>query len=174
MSLPAPWTESLFRRLHVRYGATFERQYDGLDMADVRADWADMLHGFSGEDIRYGLEFLPDKFPPNALEFRAICRRAPRVELPALPAPVADPAMVAAVLAAIRPPTEPVRGSLAQQCIDNIVRLHGPAPGNPAVRAMLVSCRAHVSGAGQALTPGGRTIEDHQLPPAMRRDWVVA
>lgn len=168
MSLPADWVEELFGRLFVRYGMALHRAYEGLDMAIVKADWGQVLGGFSRTDIRYGLDNLPAQFPPNAMEFRAVCRRAPVAEAPQLPAPKADPAMVAAVLGAIKPgaPT----GSLAQQCIDRIVGIHGPNPCNPAVRAMLESCRAHIGGATElaGLQKGGRMIQPDELPETMR------
>jgi hypothetical protein len=55
-------------------------------MENAKAVWADELAGFNDkpEAIAYALKNLPNDFPPNALEFAEICRRAPRKELPAL------------------------------------------------------------------------------------------
>ncbi len=77
MSLRADWVDALFARLSVRYGVAFTRQYEGLDLAAVRGDWADVLDGFSGDDIAHALQVLPADKPPNALQFRDACRRAP-------------------------------------------------------------------------------------------------
>jgi hypothetical protein len=76
-SLPAPWVDRIFAKLAVRYGEAFMRQYGGLDIAAVKADWAEELDGFDGEAIGYGLRFLPSERPPNVLQFRDQCRRAP-------------------------------------------------------------------------------------------------
>lgn len=99
MSIPVSWMDSLFARLIVRYGAVFTRQYEGLDLAAVKADWADVLSGCKGTDIGYALKYLPEGMPPNAMQFRAICRRAPDANPPRLEAPKADPARVAAIVA---------------------------------------------------------------------------
>ena len=169
MSLPASWIEALFGRLAVRYGGAFLRQYEGMDIALVKADWADFLAGFSGDDIRYALDYLPERFPPNALEFRALCRKAPVAAVSALPAPAADPAMVARVLEGVRSPQDAPKRSLAAQCIENILRIHGEAPKSLAARDMLASCREHLAGTSDHVIHGtGRVIEDHELPPGMR------
>lgn len=91
MSLPALWVDRLFAKLAVRYGVAFTRQYEGLDIAAVKEDWADVLAGFDGESIAYALRYLPAEKPPTAMQFRDLCRRAPRREDPALPAPKTEP-----------------------------------------------------------------------------------
>ena len=155
MSLPAAWLDSLFGRLLVRYGASLSRAYEGTDMALVKADWAAVLSSFREhpEAISYALDNLPPTYPPNATEFRDICRRAPSTDLPALPLAAADPAIVAKALAALNAPAAERSGSLAQQCIANVVARHGDNPKNLTARAMLRACQARVSGAmpqGQA------------------------
>jgi hypothetical protein len=60
-------------------------------MAAVRTDWAETLGGFSGADIAYAMENLPDDRPPTVGQFRALCRRAPAPMLPRLDAPVTLP-----------------------------------------------------------------------------------
>ena len=142
MPLSATWTDALFAKLSVRYGAAFLRQWPDADPAHVKADWAEVLDGFDGESIGYALRYLPIN-PPNAIQFRETCRRAPRADVPALPAP-ADPVAAAKAISAIREAMEPAKGvSAAQQCIDNITRLqkvHGLRL-TLAHRAMLESCR---------------------------------
>ncbi len=102
MALPASWIDALFARLTVRYGVAFTRQYEGLDIAAVKADWAEVLGGFDGPSIGYALKYLPADKPPTAMQFRDQCRRAPVTELPALDRPRADPERVAALLAGLR------------------------------------------------------------------------
>lgn len=153
MSLPAAWLDSLFGRLLVRYGASLSRVYEGADMALVKADWAAVLSSFREhpEAISYALDNLPPTYPPNATEFRDICRRMPSTDLPALPLAAADPAIVAKALAALNAPVAERSGSLAQQCIANIERIHGARPQNLAVRAVHEACRRVSSnGAGSA------------------------
>lgn len=75
--LPSAWVDLLFAKLSVRYGVQFMRQYGDLDPALVKADWSEVLAGFGGEEISYGLKYLPEDRPPNAMQFRALCRRAP-------------------------------------------------------------------------------------------------
>lgn len=88
--------ELIFGKLQVRYGAAWLRQWDGVDMALIKADWADELLGFADnlEPLRYALRHLPERCP-NVAQFRAIANGCPLPEFRQLPAPVADPAVVA-------------------------------------------------------------------------------
>lgn len=140
MSLPADWVERLFSRLVVRYGASFMRQYDGVDLRLVKGDWAVALSGFSAPAIAYGLEHLPADFPPNAIKFRDICRKAPEVLPPALPAPDADPERVAAALAKLA--EKPASLSPAKQCIQNIEAAANRAMLTAGQRWVLERCKA--------------------------------
>ncbi len=104
MSLPAPWVDKLFSKLMVTYGQGFIRQYDGVDIDEVKANWAEELACFQQNPgaIRYGLEYLPSSKAPTVLEFRDLCRRAPPAPLPKLDAPQPDPERVKAVTDALR------------------------------------------------------------------------
>jgi hypothetical protein len=84
MPLPASWIEHLFGKLSLRYGAAFLRQWPDADPELIKADWADVLHGFDGQSIGFALRYLPTERPPNALQFREICRRAPVNNVPQL------------------------------------------------------------------------------------------
>lgn len=105
MSLPDAWVNRLFAKLSVTYGQGFLRQYDGVEIEAVKANWAEELSCFqqSPDSIRYGLEYLPPSKAPTVLEFRDLCRKAPAVTL-ALPAPSepADPAVIARAKTAFR------------------------------------------------------------------------
>jgi hypothetical protein len=46
--LPSEWVDRLFSRIAVRYGADWLRMWEGLDMAAVKADWAETLAGLAG------------------------------------------------------------------------------------------------------------------------------
>lgn len=96
MSLPDAWIERIFLKLSVTYGQAFLRQYDGVDLADVKANWAHELSGFQQMPgaIRYGLEFLPADRPPNVMQFRDLCRRSPPPPPPLqIAGPPVDPAV---------------------------------------------------------------------------------
>lgn len=105
--LPDAWVERLFARLTVVYGHAFLGRWSGLDMAAVKASWAEELSGFSAhpEALQLGLESLPAGEPPTVLQFRDLCRPALREERQAPPlaldAPKADPKKVAALVAAV-------------------------------------------------------------------------
>jgi hypothetical protein len=91
-TLPESWIERIFARMQGIYGSQFLSKFtyiqDGIDvgMENAKKVWADELGGFADkpEALAYALKNLPNDFPPNALEFAEICRRAPRKELPAL------------------------------------------------------------------------------------------
>jgi len=109
MSLPDVWVDRIFDRLIVVYGQAFLRRWDGLDLADVKANWAYELRGFATwpDGIRHALENLPpDGAPPTVLQFRALCLRKPPAPPPALPLPPADPQRVAELIGAMPRPAE--------------------------------------------------------------------
>lgn len=123
MPLPASWVDHLFGRLSVRYGAAFLRQWPDADSTAVKADWADVLDGCSRDSIAYALRYLPNT-PPNALQFRDVCRRAPEPQVPRLAAPVATPERRAEAMALIADAlASTTAASPAEQCIRNIERI---------------------------------------------------
>lgn len=104
MSLPSAWVDRLFAKLTVTYGADFLRRYDGIDLAAVKADWADKLAGYvqAPKAIAYALSVLPADKPPTVLGFADLCRRAPIKSPLALPAPDPDPEVSKAAVSAIK------------------------------------------------------------------------
>jgi hypothetical protein len=100
MPLSQRWTDAIFARMLVRYGAQWLRMWDGVPMEAVKADWARELEGLEGNGrvIQYALEHLPSDFPPNAAQFKLLCANRPEPEHKALPAPKADPERVKAAL----------------------------------------------------------------------------
>lgn len=90
MALQSSWVDALFARLALRYGAAFLRQWPDVDVAVLKTDWAEVLDGVSGHAIAYALEYLPSSHPPNAMQFRDLCRAAPAPKMARLtddPAP---------------------------------------------------------------------------------------
>lgn len=90
--LPENWIDRIFIRLTGIYGAQFTSKFkqieEGVDvgMANAKDVWAKELGNFidKPECIGYALDHLPADHAPNALEFRDICRRAPRKEAAAI------------------------------------------------------------------------------------------
>lgn len=66
-------TEWILSKLALTYGVRFHDLYAGMDASMVRRNWAKELSGVSEAGIRYALKNLPDKFPPNVLEFKRLC-----------------------------------------------------------------------------------------------------
>lgn len=99
MSLPIKAVDRIFHRLAATYGSEFMRRYEGVDDADMKTVWAHELSGFASDlqSIAWALENLPERCP-NVIEFRNLCRRSPRVEVPQIEAK-ANPERVKAELA---------------------------------------------------------------------------
>lgn len=105
MSLPESWVDKLFRKLAATYGQSFLRQYDGVPMDDVKANWAHELACFQQNPaaIARGIEYLPAERAPTVLQFRDLCKsQAPseRLQLPAPPSEPVSPEVIAATKAA--------------------------------------------------------------------------
>ena len=103
-ALPDAWVARIFDKLSLTYGAAWVRKWEGVDGAAVRADWGHELRGFhqSPHAIKHALEHLPPADPPTVLQFRELCMKAPQFTQPKLPAPPADPAVVAKASEAIK------------------------------------------------------------------------
>lgn len=97
------WVEALHTKLFLRYGERWLRMWADVPTDALRRDWAEVLHGMSGERIAHGLANLPNDNPPNAAQFRAICL-AFVPTLRALPAPAADPDRVRSAMAQMTRP----------------------------------------------------------------------
>jgi hypothetical protein len=114
MTTKTPLTplERIFERMAATYGAVWDRSLGVAPIADVMTAWGHELSGFfqnrrSMMAIAWALENLPERCP-NVIEFKNLCRCAPAVELPALPEPKADPALVAMELERLAPLLQPV------------------------------------------------------------------
>ena len=100
MSLPLKAIDRLFERLAHTYGNEWISRWAGQDEGKVKTVWAYELSVYANhlEDIAWALEHLPAR-APNVIEFKQLCRSAPRQDAPALPAPPADPGRVKAEMA---------------------------------------------------------------------------
>lgn len=91
----------LFSELWAIYGAAWMRSHGDAPLADTKAVWRKHLDGFTAGDIKYALSHLPTKCP-NVLEFRDLCRAAPKAEQKQLPRPAQDPQKVAEVVNVVK------------------------------------------------------------------------
>ena len=89
MSLPPSWVDRLFEKLTLVYGRTFLDRWRDIDIAAVKADWANELASFADHPdmLAYALQHLPPDQPPTVLQFRQIARKMPPPKFEALPAP---------------------------------------------------------------------------------------
>lgn len=113
--LPDRVVSRIFAAMRETYGAEFDRQWapparsgpedrgPELFLEALLDRWARALAGYAGrlEVIAWALDNLPRR-PPNLVEFRDICNRAPTPGQQALPAPKPDPQRVAQILARLR------------------------------------------------------------------------
>lgn len=84
MSLPVAWVEKIWAKLTLTYGDKFLRQYSSIpseQLNAVKTDWCHELAGYQNNPgaIAWALSNLPE-YPPNVIQFKGLCRSAPRVE----------------------------------------------------------------------------------------------
>jgi len=102
MSLRLEAVERIFTRLTATYGREFTGKWDGQEIAPVKSLWAHELAAFNDQlkCIAWALENLPAK-APNLIEFKQLCRQAPRDMYVALDGPKVDRTIVDAEMAKI-------------------------------------------------------------------------
>jgi hypothetical protein len=102
MALPTAAIDRLFDRLAMSYGTEFTNKWGTLGSAEVKSHWAHELGIFVDnlQAIGWALKNLPDRCP-NLIEFKSLCRQAPRPDMKALPPPRANPEIVDKELAKI-------------------------------------------------------------------------
>lgn len=118
------WVDSLFSRLHIRYGDAWSRKWDGIPADALKADWHDQLARVvvrNPSAVTYALEHLPADFPPNSEQFLKLCLQQP-VGYKALPAPVTKPnaAFAGDVRQRIRDAKPQTRLSPGEECAQRL------------------------------------------------------
>lgn len=74
-ALPDTWVEKLFQKMEDRYGAMWADRYGNMPRNRVKATWAEDLAGFTGDELRRGMDVSKrNKFPPTLPEFLNLCR----------------------------------------------------------------------------------------------------
>jgi len=150
MTLPVRVIDRLFERLLATYGQQWQGLWSGVPIVDVKSLWAAELALFADrlDAIGWALENLPER-PPNLVQFKALCRQAPRPEVPALPLPERNPERMREALGGLRlSQLAPVGGRLsdgrtpAQAVVDGLIKRGEVDRLNPAQVSVL---RAAVS-----------------------------
>ena len=88
MTLPIAAVERLFDRLSMTYGTEFKNKWTGMPLNEIKTHWTYELSQFAGNlnAIGWALQNLPDRCP-NLIEFKSLCKQAPRPTTIALDAP---------------------------------------------------------------------------------------
>jgi hypothetical protein len=94
--------DRLFERLSSTYGSSWTRMWADVPMTDVKTAWAHELAAYANNlnAIAWALENLPDRCP-NLIEFKSLCKHAPRPDTKALGEPKAPADVVDRELAKI-------------------------------------------------------------------------
>ncbi len=98
MPLESRYVDAIHARLLVRYGTRWINLWTGIPEEAVKADWAAELHGLRGDAIAHALQHLPAEFPPTVAQFKALALGRSEPAMKALPAPKANPEVVAKVV----------------------------------------------------------------------------
>ena len=71
----------IFTVLPAIYGASFNRQWDEMDLGIVRKVWADQVGRFLTykPSLDYAIKQCPADFPPSAIKFRNFCNSGPQI-----------------------------------------------------------------------------------------------
>lgn len=75
-ALSDEWIERLWVRMQAHFGGRWIDHWAGLgkdEMAEVKSEWARQLYGFSGDEIKRGLDMLED-WIPSLNRFKLLCR----------------------------------------------------------------------------------------------------
>lgn len=74
-ALPEKWIEKLFQKMEDRYGSLWVDRYGQFPRERVKNTWAEDLAGFTGDEIKRGMDACKqNKFPPTLPEFATLCR----------------------------------------------------------------------------------------------------
>lgn len=89
--LPDDTIAAIFTKLLLVYGRRFSDAYAGQDLGTVKRHWQHELGAMPDWAVTHALATLPPDFPPNVLQFKAICNTARPPMRQALPTPRGAP-----------------------------------------------------------------------------------
>ena len=70
--MPRHWISSLFKKFQARYGTKWVACIEGIEKEAIK-EWAEGLGGYTGEQIKKGLDSLNNEWPPSLPEFQKAC-----------------------------------------------------------------------------------------------------
>jgi hypothetical protein len=112
MSISIAAVERLFDRLSMTYGSEFKNKWNGIPLNEVKSSWSHELGIFADNlnAIGWALQNLPDRCP-NLIEFKSLCKQAPRpttiaLDAPKAPVEVVDKVLAEIALKAFKPPKD--------------------------------------------------------------------
>lgn len=74
-AIPREWIDSLFKRMLVRYGNKFVEMWRGIDMEDVKREWASEMGKLNAAEMKAGVSALDSQeWPPTLPMFLQLCR----------------------------------------------------------------------------------------------------
>ena len=78
--------DRLFERFALRWAKSFLKEYEGLDVDKVKAEWIDELMPFTIEQVAHAFDALKNQtFAPSLPTFCAYCKAARPAAATALP-----------------------------------------------------------------------------------------
>lgn len=73
--IPDSWVERLFTRLATMYGNKFLDMWKGINLQAVKTAWGEDLAGYSGDELKRGIDWCKSQtWPPTLPEFMTACR----------------------------------------------------------------------------------------------------
>ena len=109
MTLPTKVIDRLFDRLALSYGSGFKNKWSNVDANTIKSHWAHELSTFEDnlKAIGWALEHLPDNCP-NLMQFKTLCRQAPKpdfkhLELEKAPVDMVDSEILKMVKTLVEP-----------------------------------------------------------------------
>lgn len=115
MDSHASLVDLIFTKCSLVYGRDFLGRWEGLDLAEVKADWRHELGALldNPQAIKHALTHLPADKAPTVLSFRQLCINAPDHYAPKLPPPAATFEQRAKVSEALRSLRDRLTGAAA-------------------------------------------------------------
>lgn len=174
-TLPPDSVDLIFSTMVTTYGSDWFMKWEGIDEDVLRGKWATDLGGYVNrlDAIVYALQHLPVDRPPNSLQFRVICMGAPDPnpadeprQLPGMPAIKADLSRLRQVMARYNELCAERRKKPRQWAYDLQER---EKKGEDLPNWHRQAWREALRTVPLANIGDFNTIENHVLPPAMRR-----
>jgi hypothetical protein len=71
----------IFTRMNAIYGASFVRNWEGIDADAIRQEWIKQLGIYLTYRpiMDYAIDCLDPDFPPSALKFKELCYKGPSI-----------------------------------------------------------------------------------------------